>query len=184
MVQRVRQMLAQVVQKVPQGEDGSDQTLNVIVVFTQVITLARAIHPVLQWGVELVKMITRKCYRSQVRDVVITGHCKVRSTAYAATDEIIELIQHQPGGYSFWGLLPQRGRHNKNALRKAIADQLLTTFFSPLFLTVLLQSALTQEGRPCDTPLYKWLVSYVYGNNIQRLYSDWLKACKQELTEV
>jgi len=106
-------------------------------------------------------------------------NCKLRSSAYTATDCIIDMLRHYPGGYSFWHLLPQHGVNNRDSLRKKIADTLLSTFFDSSFLTNLIQAAFTIQGRPVQqSQLYHWLLTQVYGNNIQRLYKDWLEVSK------
>lgn len=105
-------------------------------------------------------------------------NCKLRKAIYTITDSIILTLQHQPGGYAFWMSLPQKGRHNAVALRKTLGDKILSMIFTPSFLAILLKSALTTAGQPINSPLYTWLLTNVYSNNIRKLYKDWLKINK------
>lgn len=110
------------------------------------------------------------------------GHCKLRTSAYIVTDKIICILQNQPGGYLFWASLPRKGRHNSQALRRMLANEILTTLFSKSFLSILLCSALTDVGRP-TTLLYKWLLTHVYNNKTHKLYNDWLVSHREANNE-
>lgn len=106
-------------------------------------------------------------------------NCKLRMKCYSAVDEMLEILQHSPGGYKFWQSLPEKGRWNKVAMRRKLATFLLDSFFDKEFMDGLLSAALTQQGRPVEhSQLYSWLLHFVYSGNVQRLYSDWLKADK------
>lgn len=106
-------------------------------------------------------------------------NCKVRMKCYSAVDEMLEVLQHSPGGYRYWHSLPEKGRWNKVALRRRLATHLLNSFFGKEFVESLLLAALTQQGRPVEhSQLYNWLLVFIYSGDVQRLYGDWLKVDK------
>jgi hypothetical protein len=149
-----------------------NKKMSTLTVITQYFTALQSARLFMKW---IVRMIRRVAPRS---GGLQRKNSKLRVLAFSVTDGLVEIITQQPGGCSFWGLLPAKGLNNKLALRKKIASYLLSSFFSDAFLMMLLQSALTVEGRPLEnSQLYRWLLSDVYSGDVQRLYSDWLK-CK------
>jgi hypothetical protein len=113
-------------------------------------------------------------------DTYCGKNCRVRLMAYAVTDNIIEILQSKPGGYTFWSSLPRKGRNNTESIRKKISDTLLSSFFNASFISVLLRSALDTNGKPTSGPLYRWLLNYVYSDNVTAMYKDWLGVCKEK----
>jgi hypothetical protein len=90
------------------------------------------------------------------------------------------LLQHQPGGYSFIAALPQSGRHAQHAIRKHIADIVLSILYDKHILSVLIQSAFTVTGQP-QQPAYAWLLTNIYSGDHRKLYNDWFTVrCKEK----
>lgn len=157
-----------------------EKVMRLVGMFVQIVGALRVLQPVFA-GVQTLfaKMLleeTPKCILHSMT-INLSGNSKLRGVGYEAADMLIKLVQQQAGGYMFWQSLPTRGAHNKKALRKKIADNLLDIFFSQPFLQILLTTALTPEGKPVQ-PLYNWLVETVYANNTQNLYADWCKVKK------
>lgn len=149
----------------------------------QVIAMATAALPVVRFVFDGVRKGLGFVWRRGKLSVMETyngKNCRVRTLAYAVTDNIIELLQSKPGGYSFWAALPKRGRNNTEALRKKIADTLLSGFYNSSFISVLLRSALDEHGKPTSGPLYQWLLTHVYSDNVKAMYKDWLRVCHGE----
>lgn len=166
-VQRVVEVLA--------GEHNSESVVGTFALLTQLITITRYSCPCVHWCVRMVTRVQRRLTQHAPH----VQHCKLRTLAYAVTDEIIAAIQRQPGGYTFWASLPHKGRHNAEAWRKTCTDTLLAALFSRAFLAILLRAALTPEGTPIPgSPLYTWLVEHIYSGKVHKLYRDWLKVQK------
>ena len=162
---------------------GMESATKVALVLYQIVTVLRYLSPVVvvMWWVKRGMLQFWQSIAILHRMRGIQQNCKLRSLAYKATDTMLDVIKEQPGGYSFWGLLPQKGRHNVSALRKKIADAMLSILFTDSFLTILLQAAITPDGRPRHkSQLYQWLLVYVYAGDVQRLYKDWLAVKDRE----
>jgi hypothetical protein len=174
-----------------QGVTGNDrgegkEIVGFILMASQVISLATAVLPMVRVVFEGVRKslgFVFKRGRLEVMDTYKGKNCRVRTLAYAVTDSIINLLQDKPGGYSFFAALPSRGRNNADALRKKIADTLLSGFYNSSFMSILLRSALDDNGKPTQGPLYQWLLTHVYSEDVRRMYKDWLKACNGEVIE-
>jgi hypothetical protein len=88
-------------------------------------------------------------------------------------DTIIGQIEHLPHGYQWWyGLLPSKGHNNIGAIRKRWVDTILATLFPPSFVTSLLSASILPSGKPNGT-LYTWVLSHLYANDVERMYTDW-----------
>lgn len=151
-----------------------------ILIASQVLSLIGAAIPLIKEGYKAVKKSLSffiKGSKLSVMDTYKNRNCRVRTLAYAVTDNIIGMLQNKPGGYSFWHSLPIRGRNNADALRKKIAETLLTSFYNSSFMSILLRSALDDNGKPTSGPLYQWLLTHVYSDDVRKMYKDWLKAC-------
>lgn len=151
-----------------------------ILIASQALSLIGAAIPLIKEGYKAVKKslsFFMKRSKLSVMDTYKNRNCRVRTLAYAVTDNIIGMLQNKPGGYSFWHSLPIRGRNNADALRKKIAETLLTSFYNSSFMSILLRSALDDNGKPTSGPLYQWLLTHVYSDDVRKMYKDWLKAC-------
>ena len=158
-----------------------DRVVKIVGLVVQVIAALKVLQPVITVLQTLFSKRLPRANKKCILDIMainLSGNTKLRGVGYEAADMLIKLVQQQAGGYMFWQNLPARGVHNKKALRKKIADNLLDIFFPQSFLEVLLTTALTAEGRPVQ-PLYNWLVETVYANNTQNLYADWCKIKKR-----
>ena len=165
---------------------GIESVTKAALVLYQIVTVLRYLSPVVvvMWWIKRGMLQFWQSIAILHRMRGIQQNCKLRSLAYKATDTMLDVIKEQPGGYSFWGLLPQKGRHNVSVVRKKIADAMLSILFTDAFLTILLQAAVTPDGIPRrKSQLYQWLLVYVYAGNVQRLYKDWL-AVKDKDCEV
>ena len=150
-----------------------------ILIASQVVSLVSAALPVVKVVFTGVKKSLGFLFKRGKLDAMESyrgKNCRVRTLAYAVTDNIINLLQDKPGGYSFWASLPSRGRNNAEAVRKKIADTLLSGFYNSSFMSILLRTALDDNGRPTQGPLYQWLLTHVYSDDVKRMYKDWLKA--------
>ncbi len=165
------------------GSRDDKEIVGLLTMAGQVIAMATAALPVMRFVFEGVKKGLGFVWRRGKLSVMETyngKNCRVRTLAYAVTDNIIELLQSRPGGYNFWAALPKRGRNNTEALRKKIADTLLSGFYNSSFISVLLRSALDDHGKPTSGPLYQWLLTHVYSDNVKAMYKDWLRVCHGE----
>jgi len=105
--------------------------------------------------------------------------------AFSTADVIIDMIQQKPGGRVWWFSLGKKGRDNRDAIRKKIADTLLHSFYDDNFISILLKGALDDKGKPQgDKTLYQWLLSNVYSDSAQQLYADWLRVSKRQECDV
>lgn len=166
------------------SEDKSRQELiTLLTTVTQVVGILSAFKPIIAITTEFLgKWLSKvKKPRTLRRMIGYTGrNCKLRSLAYSVTDSIIDSIQHKPGGYTFWQSLPKRGRDNAEAVRKSIAETLLSSLYDSSFIAMLLKAAMDENGRPLlHSPLYRWLLSNIYSENVQKLYQDWVRVTKQ-----
>ncbi len=152
----------------------------VIAMLTQIVGLIRVGMPVVSCICRCIRKLLRVIQRVSILHSMKSYHqrnCKLRSNVYTVVDEVVTVLQRQPGGYMFWASLPQHGTHNSRKVRKVIADIVLDKLFSDDFVCILLKTALTDKGLP-KQPLYTWLVDNIYGGNVQQLYGDWLKIGK------
>lgn len=166
-----------------EGSKDGKEIVGFLTAAGQVIAMATAALPVVRFVFEGVRkglgfMVRRG--KLSVMETYNGKNCRVRTLAYAVTDSIIDLLQSKPGGYSFWASLPRRGRNNTEALRKKIADTLLSGFYNSSFISVLLRSALDENGKPTQGPLYQWLLTHVYSDNVKTMYKDWLRVSHGE----
>jgi len=105
--------------------------------------------------------------------------------AFSTADVIIDMIQQKQEGRVWWFSLGKKGRDNREVIRKRIADTLLHSFYDDNFISILLKGALDEKGKPRgDSALYRWLLSNVYSDNVQKLYNDWLKVSRQQECDV
>jgi hypothetical protein len=162
--------------------------LGLVLIGTQLFTALTPFIPLIKLALQTVT----KCLKSSVLSSILfkmrtfkNRNCKLRFMAFSTADVIIDLLQEKPGGSFFWRHLPLRGRDNRDAVRKKIADTLLHAFYDDNFISILLKGALDDKGKPRgDGTLYRWLLSNVYSDNAQKLYGDWLKASKYQEDDV
>jgi hypothetical protein len=169
-----------------EGSRESKEIVGLLTTVSQVLAMATAALPLVRVVFEGVRKGLGFVFRRgkiSVMDTYNGKNCRVRTLAYAVTDNIIDLLQSKPGGYSFWASLPRRGRNNTEAIRKKIADTLLSGFYNSTFISVLLRSALDENGKPTSGPLYQWLLTHVYSDNIKAMYKDWLRVSHGEDVE-
>ena len=157
----------------------SSETVTTITFLSQLVLSLKPLLPLFTFLIEKVRVmiaavVEKRAYKRPEK--AHSRNCKLRKLSYIITDGVIDILQHQPGGYAFWGLLPTKGLNNKRALRTRIANYLLSTFFNDVFLEILLKASMTKEGRPIEqSQLYHWLLLNVYRGDVQELYRDWLK---------
>ena len=165
------------------AEGSSDKGwIGLVLIGTQLFTALTPFIPLIKLTLQTVT----KCLKSSVLSGILfkmrtfkNRNCRLRFMAFSTADVIIDLLQEKPGGSSFWRHLPLRGRDNRDAVRKKIADTLLHAFYDDNFISILLKGALDDKGKPRgDGTLYRWLLLNVYSDNSQKLYSDWLKVGK------
>jgi hypothetical protein len=156
----------------------------VILALTQLFTVLAPFLPLVKLSLGTLAKCLKSSFLSSILFKMRTfknSNCRLRFMAFSTADIIIDLIQQKPGGFAFWSFLPRKGRNNRDAIRKKIADTLLTSFYDDKFISILLKGALDDKGKPQgDSTLYHWLLSNVYSDNIQRLYNDWLRVSKKE----
>lgn len=181
MMQRVSAFVKQVVQRVLEGESSGESVVGVFAVLTHVVTILRLTQSCLQWCAAMMRGVKKRCIPCAPR----IQHCKLRCAAYAVADSIIDTVQHQPDGYAFWASLPENGQHSPSVIRSHIANSILASLFTSDFLDILLNAALTEDGRPIThCGLYHWLLDNIYSGKPQRLYNDWLRVHKQAYADV
>ena len=159
------------------GRDGKE-IVGFLTLATQALAMGTAALPLIRMifqGVRNSLGFLHKRGKLTAMDTYKHKNCRVRTLAYAVTDNIIGLIQDKPGGYAFWTALPRRGRNNVEAIRKKIADTLLAGFYNSSFIAILLRTAIDEQGKPTSGPLYQWLLTHVYSDNVKAMYKDWLR---------
>lgn len=108
---------------------------------------------------------------------VMQSRCKLASLSYRVADEMIESIEHLPGGTIFWRMLPRKGHHSSHTMRRRLATILVKAFFPPSFLTALLKASVDPIGQvdKRGAPLHKWLVEYIYHGDEAKFYTAWMR---------
>lgn len=160
------------------GNRDGKEIIGFLTLATQIFAMGTAAIPLVKVAFDMVKNSLGFLHRRgklAAMDTYKHKNCRVRTLAYAVTDNIIGLIQDKPGGYAFWTALPRRGRNNVEAVRKKIADTLLAGFYNSSFIAVLLRTAIDEHGKPTSGPLYQWLLTHVYSDNVKAMYKDWLR---------
>lgn len=172
----------------PADDKGDRGVLGIVLLVTQLLTVCAPFIPLVRLSLQSMIKCLKSSYLSGIIFKVRTfknRNCKLRYMAYSTADVIIDMLQQKPGGSTFWFTLPRRGRDNKDAIRKKIADTLLQSFYDDNFISILLKGALDSKGKPTgDTTLYQWLLTHVYSDNVQRLYADWLRVSKRQECDV
>lgn len=170
------------------GEDKAARDFTTAIsTITQILAVVAALKPIISLAGETVGKWLSKIKKPTIlrRMIGYTGrNCKLRSLAYSVADSIIDTIQHKPGGYTFWQSLPKKGQNNQETIRKGIADTLLTSLYDSSFIAMLLKAAMDESGRPLlHSPLYRWLLTNIYSDNVGKLYQDWVRVTKVKDTE-
>lgn len=159
------------------NEGEMDHVIGALTIIAQVIGVIKLIEPLVKVGVTYITQRLRNVHIARILRHMKAYHernCKLRLLAYKVTDSVIDLVQHEPGGYTFWHMLHRTGHHSKSKVRKKICDRLLSNFFTDEFLTMLIQASVVDGGKP-NGPLYTWLVDNVYSGDVQKFYKDWLE---------
>jgi len=172
----------------PVDEKSDKGVLGLVLLGTQLFT---AIAPFLPL-IKLTLQTATKCLKSIHLSGIIfkmrtfkNRNCKLRYMAFSTADVIIDMIQQKPGGRVWWFSLGKKGRDNRDAIRKKIADTLLHSFYDDNFISILLKGALDDKGKPQgDKTLYQSLLSNVYSDSAQQLYADWLRVSKRQECDV
>lgn len=104
----------------------------------------------------------------------------ISAKAYTTVDTILNTIEHTPGGLVWWFSLPKVGRFNRLAMRRKMAHTVLEALLPPQLLHAMLLAVLTPNGQPSKQSLllYKWLLSNVYSNSVNKLYRAWFVAVR------
>jgi hypothetical protein len=179
-------VLSAVKQSVAEGS-GDKGVVGLVLMGTQLFTALTPFIPLIKLTLQTVTKCLKNSALSRILFKMRTfksRNCRLRFMAFSTADVIIDLIQDKPGGSSFWRHLPLKGKNNRDAVRKKIADTLLHAFYDDNFISILLKGALDDKGKPRgDGTLYHWLLANVYSDNAHKLYGDWLKAHKQQDAE-
>ena len=164
-------------------DKGSKEIISLLMAASQLLAALSIFKPAITLIVDVVGKRLSKVKKPRIlrRMIGYTGrNCKLRSLAYQVSDSIIDTIQHKPGGYIFWQSLPKKGHDNAEAVRKGIAETLLSSLYDSSFISMLLKAAMDENGRPLlHSPLYRWLLSNIYSENVAKLYQDWLRVSKK-----